>query len=62
MLFDPKNIESMKERIEWALNNLDELYKKELPLYNELATRTSGVVAREYIDVFKKVIDKKTSA
>jgi len=58
MTFDPRDVESMRSKIKWALNDLDELYEKELPLYNELAKRTSSVVAKEYVEVFKKVINQ----
>lgn len=56
--FDPTSWEDLAKKIEYWLPKKEELYSKELPLYNELAKRTPDVVAREYIETFKYFIDK----
>lgn len=56
-LFEPYDYLALADKIEWALDNIDYLYNLELPLYNELKRRTPEVVAREYEDVFRQIIE-----
>lgn len=56
IMFDPYDWKAMANKIEWALNNLDELYEKELPLYEKMARRTYSVVADEYVRAFENFI------
>lgn len=59
IMFDPYDYRSIAEKIEWAVNHRQELYKKELPLYRELSKRTPDVVAAEYVRTFKYIIDQE---
>lgn len=56
IMFDPYDYKAMAEKIYWALENKDALYKLELPLYEKLEKRSSALVAYEYEDAFKKFI------
>lgn len=56
ILFDPYDWMAMAKKIEWGIRNKEELYRKELPLYEKLAERTPEVVAAEYIDAFARFI------
>ena len=58
ILFDPHDWKTLAEKIEWALDNRSELYKRELVLYNELKIRTADTVAKEYIEAFEVFIDE----
>ncbi len=55
ILFDPKDYRAVADKIDWALDNVDYLYQKELPLYEKLAMRTDEVVANEYLEAFKEL-------
>lgn len=57
MLFDPNDSDAMAEKIEFGLTHRQELYQLELPMYEEMATRTEDVVAQEYIEAFRHFID-----
>lgn len=56
--FDPTDWHDIADKIEYWLPRREELYQKELPLYEELAKRTPDVVAKEYIKTFEYFIDK----
>lgn len=58
MLFDPYDWKSMADKIEYALQNRDALYQKELSLYRELKKRTGSVVAEEYVHAFEYFIEQ----
>ena len=53
IMFDPFDWMAIAKKIEWALLDIDGLYKKELPLYEKMAKRTYSVVANEYVETFK---------
>ena len=55
-MFDATDEDSIVEKIIWALNHRDELYEKELPLYQQLAKRTDKLVAEEYMGVFETIL------
>ena len=52
IMFDPEDYIKMADKIEWALDNRDDLYRLELPLYMELEKRTDSMVANEYREHF----------
>lgn len=56
-LFNPVDYIDIAKKIEWALDNLDYLYRKELPLYNEQALRTDEDVTKEYLQAFEEYIN-----
>jgi len=58
MLFDPYDWKSMADKVEYALQNRDALYQKELSLYRELEKRTGSVVAEEYVHAFEYFIEQ----
>lgn len=58
IIFDPYDWRSIADKIEWALSDLEGLYKKELTLYREMEKRTYSVVAAEYVQAFEKFIDQ----
>jgi len=58
MLFDPYDWKAMADKIEYALQNRDALYQKELPMYRELEKRTGSVVAEEYVHAFEYFIEQ----
>lgn len=51
MLFNPYNLNDMVNKIEWAVNNRDELFKLQAPLYEKFRRRSWDVVAKEYINL-----------
>ena len=55
MMFNPYDYMDIASKMEWALDNLDELYGLELPLYEEMAKRTDKSVAEEYLGLFKSI-------
>lgn len=55
MLFDPFNVEDMVIKIEWAVKNRELLYSLQEPLYKRFKHRTWDVVAKEFIDLFRKL-------
>lgn len=57
MLFDPYDIIDMVKRIEWALDNKEDLLEAEMVRYKELGIRTWDDVGNDYIDVFKSVVN-----
>jgi len=56
IMFDPYDWKAIADKIMWALEHRDELYEKELPLYQQMEKRTSKVVAAEYIQTFETFI------
>ena len=62
IMFDPYDWKVMAEKIEYGLNHRDELYQKELPLYQEMAKRTPEVEAEEYVEAFKYFIAQEAAA
>lgn len=58
MLFDPYDWLGLAEKMHHAIAHREELYQKELPLYHALEQRTSGVMAKEYIDAFAYFIER----
>jgi len=54
MLFNPNNIEDMADKIEWAIENREELLDLQKPLYQKFHQRSWSFVASEYIDVLEK--------
>ncbi len=56
IMFDPYDWKAIAEKIMWALEHRDELYEKELPLYQQMEKRTSKVVAAEYMQAFEAFI------
>lgn len=61
IMFDPYDWKAMAEKIEYALNHKEELYQKELPLYQEMAKRTPEVEAAEYVEAFKYFIAQEAA-
>lgn len=61
MLFDPYNVDDMVEKLYWAINNRDELFALQKPLYEKLAARSWEVVANEYIEYFKEIMITENS-
>ena len=57
VMFDPYDWRDMADKIEYWLAHKEELYQKELPLYEELAKRTPEVVAKEYAEAFQTFIE-----
>lgn len=55
-LFDPYDWMDLAKKIEYWLPRTEELYQRELPLYEHLAQRTTDVVAREYVKAFEYFI------
>jgi len=62
MLFDPYDWKALAEKIAYALEHKDELYQKELPMYQDMEKRTTADVIREYIDAFKYFIEQDQKA
>lgn len=58
MLFDPYNYHAMADKIEYGLQHRQELYQKQLPLYEEMEKRTTAVVAKEYLSAFEDFIQR----
>ena len=54
ILFDPYDVMDIADKIEWGLNNTEDLYVQELQIYNEMKDRTDEVVSNEYIKVFEE--------
>ena len=57
IMFDPYDWQDIANKIEYWLPRKDELYQKELPLYQKLAKRTPEVVASEYVEAFEKFMN-----
>lgn len=51
--FDPTDWESIADKIEYGLSHREELYSRELPLYQKIMKRTPQLVAAEYIKAFE---------
>ena len=61
IMFDPYDWKDMADKIEYALAHKEELYEKELPLYQELAKRTPKVEAQEYVEAFRYFIEQEAA-
>ena len=55
-LFDPYDWMDLAKKIEYWLPRIDELYQRELPLYERLSQRTTDIVAQEYVKAFEYFI------
>lgn len=55
MLFDPYRPEDIADKIEWGLNNRDELFALQKPIFDKLAERTWDQVAHDYLSVVENV-------
>lgn len=60
MLFDPYDWEDMAARMEWALQNRDELLGRQLKLYDRLAERSWRTVVHEYIAILNRISSRST--
>ena len=58
MLFDPYDWMRMADKIEYALQHREELYQKQLGMYQHFAARSNEVVAKEYIAAFEHFINE----
>lgn len=56
MLFDPYDVNQIRKKINWALDNNEMLLKKQKVIYNNMKKRTWDIVANEYIDCFEEVV------
>lgn len=54
-LFDPYDWRDMADRIEWALNNRDQLLTVQRRTYEQLINRTWTDVAREHLDILDRI-------
>lgn len=57
IMFDPYDWRAMADKIEYALQHVDELYERELPLYQKLAERTPDVMAQDYVKAFEEFME-----
>jgi glycosyltransferase involved in cell wall biosynthesis len=55
MLFDPYNWRDLAARIEWGLNNREELLSKQLELFEVLSRRSWRDVVDEHIRILDKL-------
>lgn len=55
MLFDPYAWRDVANKIEWGLKNQEELFKRQKPLYEQLAKRTWKEVVAEYINLLDTI-------
>ncbi len=58
MLFDPYDWKDMADRIEWALQNKEELLGRQKLLYAVLEKRTWRTVVDEYVDILDLIASK----
>lgn len=58
-LFDPYDVDDMVEKITYGLHHRDELYKKQLKVFEAMNMRTWEDVGREYVEAFKYFIEKE---
>lgn len=56
-LFDPFDYKDMAEKILYGVQHREEIYKKQLPLYQSLVASTEEEYGKEYIDAFKYFIE-----
>ena len=54
ILFDPYNYMDIAQKILYGMEHANELYLEELPMYEDIASRTGSIVARDYVEVFKR--------
>ena len=55
MLFDPRDVESISERVEWAFANREVLYESQRDLYDELSNRDWRAAAADYLALLGQV-------
>jgi glycosyltransferase involved in cell wall biosynthesis len=60
MLFDPYEWEDMAARIEWALQNKENLLERQLKLYERLAERSWKMVVNEYVAILDRISNPAT--
>ena len=56
ILFDPLDYLDMADRILYGVENRQQLYQDELPMYKDIEARTGEIVARDYVNAFRKFI------
>ncbi|MBR0693268.1 glycosyltransferase [Bradyrhizobium lablabi] len=61
MLFNPYDWEDMAARIEWALQNKEELLERQRALYEQLAKRSWSTVVNEYIAILDRLSSSTSS-
>lgn len=54
-LFDPYNIKDIVERMKWASQNRQELYKIQLPLYNKLLQHSWEEASEQYLRILNNL-------
>jgi glycosyltransferase involved in cell wall biosynthesis len=57
MLFDPYDLDSIAERLEWGLDHRQELLERQRPLHAALCRRTWAHAADEYLAVLRAAAD-----
>lgn len=58
MLFNPYDVNEIRNKINWALDNSEMLLEKQKVIYNNMKKRTWDIVANEYINCFEEVSEK----
>lgn len=53
MLFNPYQVTDMADKIFWGINNRENLFQLEYPLYEELKSRSWARVAQDYLNLLK---------
>lgn len=53
MLFNPRDVEDMAEKIDWAIEHREELIRIQEPLFEQFSARTWAMVAQEYFDAIR---------
>lgn len=59
MLFDPYDVNDMVNKTQWAIENREQLYQLQKPLYDQLSLRSWEHVAQEYMTLFEKVANDR---
>lgn len=55
MLFNPYDVNEIRKKINWALDNSEILLEKQKVIFNNMKKRTWDIVANEYINCFEEV-------
>ena len=61
MLFNPYDVNEIRKKINWALDNNEMLLEKQKVMFNEMKKRTWDIVANEYINCFEEVYENSKS-
>ena len=61
MLFDPRSVTDMADRMAFAFAHADELRSAQAPFYRELARRTWSVAADDYLALFRSVANERAA-